>query len=64
MLTLFADISTAAVALLQEMTDIDNLADAEEGASNLVDSLVWSKAKCVIYCTFMFHFLFSFLLQF
>ena len=37
---LLVDISTAVVGLLQEMTDIDNLADGEEGASDFVDSLV------------------------
>ena len=37
---LLVDISTAVVGLLQEMTDIDNLTDGEEGASDFVDSLV------------------------
>lgn len=36
-----SDISTAVVSLLQEMTDIDNLADAEEGANEFVEALVW-----------------------
>jgi len=42
------DISTAVVGLLQEMTDIDNLTDGEEGASDFVDSLLESQILGVL----------------
>jgi len=45
---LLVDISTAVVGLLQEMTDIDNLTDGEEGASDFVDSLLESQILGVL----------------
>ena len=40
MCILCTDISVAVVDLLQEMTDVEALADSEEGASMLIDALV------------------------